>query len=473
MAELIQKRTYTSKTHGNPDGSFTLDAYGGHIHYDNQGQLEDVDLSLEDMGTYWQMKKTSYKLYINKAFGGNQLIRFDNRFEGANHTIYYTPHSVWFFNADNMSERTKIKDAQVVSGFYDSGNRTVTWTNAFGNGVHFQVTIMRHGFKKEIVVDSKPNLGTSPYANYYVVPVFKWEATGLTVKAAAQSDWDEYSYYEHSGLFEIKEVAGYKSYIRQAHGIDADGRRKELKVIFEKRGGALWQGKLITKNMLDNATFPVRADTITDYTGGAGDGFVRATDSGGTPWDTAHDKDPGDGLDEAYCQVRSYLVGGDGDIARACIPIDTSALPDNAVISAAVFWWYVAGVPGNGDNDGDDWLVVVQTTQSDPANLATSDFAKCGDSVDDPTEGSNRLDIGSVSGSGNWNVLTLDATGRGWISKTTYTLLGVREGHDVLDNEVAGNNTVNFQSSEGANPNYLKVTYTVPGNPWYFYEQQQ
>jgi hypothetical protein len=34
---------------------------------------------------------------------------------------------------------------------------------------------------------------------------------------------------------------------------------------------------------------------------------------------------------------------------------------------------------------------------------------------------------------------TLNSTGRGWVNKTGYTLLGVREGHDVLDDPLIRN----------------------------------
>ena len=116
MAEIAELRTYTSKTHDNGDESLTLEAHVGHIHYDDAGALQDVDLTFEDMGTYWRVTKASYKLYINKDFGASDLIRFDNRYEGANHSIYYEPHSVWWVNADDKSKRTKWKDAQDVTG---------------------------------------------------------------------------------------------------------------------------------------------------------------------------------------------------------------------------------------------------------------------------------------------------------------------------------------------------------------------
>ena len=39
-----------------------------------------------------------------------------------------------------------------------------------------------------------------------------------------------------------------------------------LKVFYEKRTGVLWQGKLLTKTILDNAVYPIAADTTTSFT---------------------------------------------------------------------------------------------------------------------------------------------------------------------------------------------------------------
>ncbi|MBI1748159.1 MAG: hypothetical protein HYR55_16470 [Acidobacteria bacterium] len=45
--ELIGRRTLTSKTFRNPDGSQTLKAYAGPIHYyDPSGRLQDLNLNL-------------------------------------------------------------------------------------------------------------------------------------------------------------------------------------------------------------------------------------------------------------------------------------------------------------------------------------------------------------------------------------------------------------------------------------------
>jgi len=117
------------------------------------------------------------------------------------------------------------------------------------------------------------------------------------------------------------------------------------------------------------------------------------------------------------------------------------------------------------DNDGDDFITVVQTSQADTASLTTADYDQCG-AISNPTEGATRIDIGSIT-IGAYNSWTLNATGLGWISKTGYTFLGLREGHDAINSAITfGINRVKFAGSEAtgtANDPYLDVTSSAGG----------
>lgn len=465
MNEVVGLRTYTSKTFGNGSGLRRLEAHIGHIHYkDVVGDFRDVDLTFEDQGTYFLVTKASYRLYVSKAFDVPDLIRFDNRYEGAFHSIYYAPHSIWWVNTDDKSERTKWKDRQAVTGTLNAAGNQITWANAFGAGVDFQVTLYRSGFTKEIVINSKPPTGAAPYTNWALGVVFRWTADNLTVKALGGSDWDDLTYYEHTGQFEVREAGGAKSYIQAAYGIDSAEKRKELAVFYEKKGGFLWQGKLIPSSFIEQATYPARMDTSTSYYAGAGDGYVHLEDE--PDWDTCHDAATGTGVafggqSDMYVQVNTGYT-----IRRVFLPIDTSALPDDATISAAALYTFVKTKLDN-DNDANAWITVVQTSQPDPTQLTTADYDLCGDSIDNPTEGTaDRKDITAIPVVPdqyiNW---VLNATGRGWISKTGYTLLGLREGHDCVDDAPDGRNNLFGYTSERAGTSqdpYLSVTYTVP-----------
>jgi hypothetical protein len=473
MTENISKRTYTSKIFDLGNNEHRGEFHIGHIHYkDTGGNFQDVDLRLVDQGTHWEMTKGNYHLYIAKDFDAPELLRYVNRYEGANHTIKFNAHSLWWADAnDPQNERTKLSNAQGVTGTLLDPYR-VRYTDAFGSGIHFDIVVRRHGVQKVICIDSQSDLGTPPYSNYFLIPIFTWDAAGLTVKASDLPSWDNDSYYESQEYFDISESnPAYASRILRAKGWDSSTSRprsKRLKVIFEKKGGTLYQGKLITKDMLENAVFPIRADATTNYYTGAGDGAANHyRDSSSPYWSTAQGSATGTDVDyqDLNCLTKSDsdTDANFADLSRLFLPVDTSALDDAAIVTAATLKVHVSA-KANLDNDGDDWIVVVQTSQPDPTEVTTADYDLCGDSIDDPTEGSSRYDIGSI-GTGAYFSFVLNATGLGWVSKTGYTLLGLREGHDCLDNIPDGLNSIRCLMSENTGTSvdpYLEVTYTLP-----------
>jgi len=455
--------------------------HAGHQFYkDGVGDWQDVDYALTDQGTYWEMVKASYRLRIAKDFGDPALIQYTNRYEGANHQITYEPHSIWWVNEDNKSQRTNFRNAQSVTGTYDTATQTVTWVNAFGAGVDFEVIVQRSGFKKQIVAKAAPPAG--PYTNNWLVPVFKWTASGVKVKPADGSDWDEVTYLE-ADEFTIEETVNrqLRSQILQAYGVDADGRRKTLRVLFEKRAGALWQGKIIPESLLQQATYPLRADTVTTAFSGAGDGNVEGFIAA-TTWNAVHDMTPGDSATYTDTTI-TLAVGGNGSnnnrfIDRVAIPVDTSSIPDTDIVSDGTLNVYVT-TTANGDNDGEDFITTVETFQASTSETVVADYQDIGSdngtagrAKETPIEEGNatgqRKDIGSISTS-TYLVITLDATGIGWIDATGTTMIGLREGHDVLDSAYTlsggfSENKIIFSSSEETGTSqdpYLEITHAA------------
>lgn len=115
-------------------------------------------------------------------------------------------------------------------------------------------------------------------------------------------------------------------------------------------------------------------------------------------------------------------------------------------------------------------MAVVQTSQPSTSELTTADYDLCGDAIDNPTKGSANIDLTGLT-IGAYRDFTLNATGLGWISKTGYTMLGVREGHDIQDiwsdpGEVDKESGIWVSASEQTDTSqdpYLSVTYTTGG----------
>ena len=200
----------------------------------------------------------------------------------------------------------------------------------------------------------------------------------------------------------------------------------------------------------------------TAYYAGAGDGYVSA---GSATWATAHDALVGDAADATgTTRIMGSETGGGSEyyINRIFFPTDTSGIADADTISGALLYVYISA-KDNDDNDGDDWLNVVQTSQALSTTLVIADWDQCG-SISNPTEGATRIDLGSITTSA-YNAWTLDATGRGWITKTGTTLLGMREGHDAINSagpvgaSLGSYATGAFSESSGtSNDPYLDVT---------------
>jgi len=195
-----------------------------------------------------------------------------------------------------------------------------------------------------------------------------------------------------------------------------------------------------------------------------GDGYTNSSST--SSWDVAHDATIGSGgyHTYTYSEVGVEYYSSNYRIYRSFVPFDTSALPDSAVITDVALKVRVNS-RANNDNDGDDWLTVVQTTQSSPLGLTADDYDQVG-SVNNPIEGidiAERKDLSAIT-TGQYLTFALNATGRSWISKTGYTKLGLREGHDAVDSPVSGSDYIQFGPVESDNPPILQVAYTLPSS---------
>ena len=213
------------------------------------------------------------------------------------------------------------------------------------------------------------------------------------------------------------------------------------------------------------------------YYAGVGDGWIdtyRLT----SIWDISHDSTTGNTGRAFYggdtdLRVMSYQ---DSTIQRIFVPIDTSGLDNDAVISAADFKIKTTATVYDDDNDGKDFLSVVQTFQTSNTSLVVGDYEDCGSDNGtaarakytpvEAVDSGNRLDISNIT-TGDWLTFSFNATGIGWISKTGYTNLGIREGHDILDEQPTENYTgvrlIDSKNAGTASDPYLYITYTIGG----------
>jgi len=215
---------------------------------------------------------------------------------------------------------------------------------------------------------------------------------------------------------------------------------------------------------------------------GAGDGYLGR--AGQVSWADTHDSAAGTIVSTttptvylAYVAIFTYKSTTTWTIYRSAFSFDTSSIPSDATITSASLNVTTSTASSDGDNDGQDYLTVVETSQASHTDLVLADYNNIGDTVTNPTEGINvgqRKDLTGMA-SGTVLTFTLNATGLSWIKKSGQasscsgtagiTCLGIREGHDTTNNEVVGVNYVFGYTSENsgtASDPYLSVAYTVP-----------
>ena len=165
------------------------------------------------------------------------------------------------------------------------------------------------------------------------------------------------------------------------------------------------------------------------------------------------------------CVVGQMEAGIEGDyfyVARAALFFDTSGLPDDASVTAAVLG--LRGTSKMADRTFD--IVAVVYTGSRPATV--DDWDELGSTS-----------YGSIS-SGDWvtngyNSITLNSTGRAAISKTGWTYIGLRSSRDIDNDAPSGDefvvlNTAYYTGTD-RDPK-LVVTYSVdvtltPPSGWF------
>ncbi len=189
------------------------------------------------------------------------------------------------------------------------------------------------------------------------------------------------------------------------------------------------------------------------------DGNFSITAGPDASWDTVHDAATGTVQAFNVLSIASLFDGLDYRISRSFLPVDTSGLPAGATIVAASLFVNVTGV-NIGDADAQAYVALVgPTTQADPEALVDSDYTECAP-VDGPTEWSPQMAMADIDV--GWFEIPL-ITPWNKINVNGFTLIGAREGHDVEDVAVAGNNFVQtYNATETGKEPYLRVAYTVP-----------
>jgi len=468
--EILSKRTYNSRTFDEGDGTYRLETHVGHIFYkDDQGNFQPSDIRFEDERNSWSMTKNNYNLFVAKSFTDPKLIRYDNKYEGARHSIIYKPESLAWYNSATGDIQI-FREAQKVQGTRVNDN-IIRYTDAFGEGIDFEVTLYRSGFKKEIVIrDNLDTPPTSPSPDYKLYALFKYAGKNIDVKKKTGVTWDKKTTFSALDGFTLSESENplASSFIRPAYAVDSaieDPLLINLDVTWFAKDNSLWQAKEIPLEKLGQATYPVRLDTMTSYYAGGGDGVIYS--QGNTTWANVRNVGASVNYTGTQSECRIYYISGStySGMSRSYFPFDTSGL-SGATINSATVYIYIANKIKSGTPGWDGATNLTTVNRASETTLSTSDYAIA-------NHGGTKLSNTSIPYAsktiGAYEYYTLNASGTAAINKTGYTSLAYRQDRDI-DNSAPTGTAYSYlipmpATSESAGTNqdpYLEVVYTRP-----------
>ncbi|KKM62866.1 hypothetical protein LCGC14_1517300, partial [marine sediment metagenome] len=200
-------------------------------------------------------------------------------------------------------------------------------------------------------------------------------------------------------------------------------------------------------------------------------------------WDASHDRVIGTSVqnnDQYAISATTGNIDGPAEVAfyRALLPYNTSGIDSAATISSTTFYWYVTNTADN-DNDANAYIGVIETTQPSHTGLTTSDYNNVGatNTPAEATDVGDRMDITDLVTSA-FNAARFNSTGFAMIkvsgetstcgtatSLTGWTCLGLREGHDLQDDEAGmafvENHAWGPDSENTTNDPYLTIEYSI------------
>jgi hypothetical protein len=461
MEELKNLRTYNRKVIKLDNNKKEYRFHTAHQFYKNKqtGEFEEIDTTLifDINRRKFIVNKASYNAEIPEY--ADEVIGFDNLFEGSNHNISAKPICGHVLGVAFNNQ----KDGNYV--FYE---------NAYREGVHLKIYAYNQGLKEVIIIDKKPENNDEDL-------VFDFELNiknSISFKDSQEKVWDKSKDYDFSSkTIKIVDDSNKESFFRIANVWDSEHLIQPVNISLYNKDNKIYLRKTITTSFIEKAVFPIFTDHATNYYSGSGDGYVSQSASDFSPsdwsaWDTAHDG-LGDGFDYTgqYFTPGPYVAGNAIYLNRTFIPVDTSSIDDSVIIDSASLFTMPAIIYDQ-DLDGDNFVTVVQTFQFSTSTLQSDDFIDCGDAVDNPTEGMDVVNRVSLTDMvvDSYHEYVLNSTGLSWINKTGYTKIGLREGHDVLDhapaNDIQGTRFVGYTSEyTGTSKDpYLSIITSSPSN---------
>lgn len=479
--EIREKRTYNQKTFLEGNGDKRLRASLGHVHYfnklgigDGEQRFREIDWTLQWVEELkaWTFLYHSFHPVVPEY--ADEWIEFRDLYQEKDRTIRYRAIAAHVQGRLITAENLETEGLRSLTPF-----NCVMYDNAFGEGIDYIVYFTRSTLKKVVRIRT-PSTGSDDMEFEFELDIpeesvfrgrpghWEWSEEEYIHWVPSTADYQldtsrEKVFDTDKVLFLGSDLGNGKewfTYMRTFLAWDDHENQIVINVRYRTENGRKFLTKVVPRSFIDAADGPVYTDTTTSYYADAGgDGLVRCVAD--PNWDTAHDATTGVATANSTTSriLGSSLSGTDYDIRRGFIPADTSGIDDAATVTATLFKIYL---DSKGANASAADICFVQSTQASATGLVADDYNNCG-TVDAPTEGATRISMDQATG--GYITMTLNATGRGWVSKTGYTMGGIRTSKDVDDVAPTVDNIWNtFRMADTADVTsdpYYEVTYST------------
>ncbi len=461
--ELADRRWRTGKIYSVPGqpGTHRATIYGNSIHYEEtpgDGVWLEIDPALENDGDSWSVTKNAWMLDMAKNYSADWPVTIQRR---GGFTFQYKVAAAGHIAADRTV--TLLQTAQASAGQLEeleSGHHQVTFPNVF-NGVDVVYRNDTDFLKQDIVISEQAKNTLRQVIQNRRLDPSGWLVFAIKVNLNDLGEWDlglaRDGETDQDINFDVPSdfLAHAKDRLAQVTVADEDGNTPDIKPRYRRINHPTHGTVLLMMVPLDWLAASIGTVTIDPtYYSSTSDGTV-GNHPGSTSWSTVHDASSGTVANDsvnpyAFAMLARISSSGEYGINRSFFYFDTSAIPDDAVISAASLNLYFSSYRHSS-------ISVQKGTQS--STLSTADFNNfAGDLYTHHQHDGVGYDA--------WD---FDALGMSDIEKTGITKICAREHtYDYL-NTAPGSTYYNgcyFADNVGTSKDpYLDITYEIPATP--------
>jgi len=260
-SELTNKRTLFSKTYQNNDGSYQKRVGVGPIHYvDENGNLDDINTNFvisNDLDFDYEVKRGFYKVKLNAFSDSPNLVEYN-----IGDSFFIIELQDLYWGQENGSKEL-ISIPSHSEGIVQ-GNRIV-YSNAYGEGIDVEFIYHPQYFGKNLVIDTIPTQIPGNNFKYLQFNFKMFLSDNIEVFIDGKELGDNEIITKGQIEFRDKNTGEVQFFFNNPYSKDNQSNKYPISLSLRKNGSEILISKLISKDWLKQATYPVKADADTIY----------------------------------------------------------------------------------------------------------------------------------------------------------------------------------------------------------------